>query len=539
MSLNHFNCPTCKVPREEKSRFGTANVKYISLVCGHMLTIRADELNRVDSDAAFKLTSLDNKSTYKYQVETAKFIESSGHRSLVAHEMGVGKTICSLAWLNKDFNSKSPFVIFCKSSLKIQWQREIWRWVGTHVKTQVIDSPKDYILAGFDGYIISLDLVKNLDFEKLKSRGLVFKTAIVDECQHIKNHLSQRTLGVKSFITFFQIRNIIGLSGTPIKNHAGEYFSILNILRPELFPNYDTFVSNECDYNSTFRGRKVHGLRFPGQFHEKTKDFIIRYTRAEVLPDLPKIDRQFHYVEFDERAKKVYNKVLDKLVENYKDAVLSGAEESGKFKAQNAEMLNELKHLVGLAKINSIVDWITEWLESHVDDNEKLTVFVHHKDVHSTVLLKLNEWLKENKLSEALSFTSDLNSDSRQQIIDKFRLPEHRIMLCSTLAGGEGINLQFCNQAAIVERQWNPANEEQAEARFPRPGSIAQSIPITYIVAIDSVDDELTKMVEKKRAIFNQVVNKMDVDMSKWDESSIMIELTSLLVAKRNKEKGM
>lgn len=36
---------------------------------------------------------------------------------------------------------------------------------------------------------------------------------------------------------------------------------------------------------------------------------------------------------------------------------------------------------------------------------------------------------------------------------------------------GKGLNLQSCSDCVVLERQWKPANEKQAEARFIRIGA--------------------------------------------------------------------
>lgn len=536
----YLTCSICNKQSEIISQVKMVDKSLIKLSCNHMITIESVKLEQAEKDTKYRLNSLDGKETYQYQIDTAKFIdELAGCRALIAHEMGVGKTNCALSWINAHKNdslSSLPFIWTCKSSLTIQAQREIYRWTG--IITQIIRSSKDYILPGMQGYIISLDLLRSLDFQKqFLDKGIHPNTLVVDECQHIKNNSSERTNSIRRMLNLFKCKNVLGLSGTPIKNHAGEYYPILSILHPEKFGSFDYFIDHYCMYDSSYRGRKITGLRYPEKFRKETESFIIRYTRDEVLPFLPKIDRQFFYVELDEKVKKVYNKEQDKLINLFNDAVIDGTEDSGQMKSAMAEMLNVLKHLVGIAKIEPILDWTIDWLESH-ESKEKIVLFVHHKDVHLALHNRLKDYCSQADKAEPLSFTSSLNDNERANLLDKFRTSDSQIMICSTLAGGEGLNMQFCSHAAIVERQWNPANEEQAEARFPRPGSIAQSISITYIVAIDSVDDELTQMIEKKRAIFNQAVNGADVDVQKWNESEIIQELTRRLAEKKNKEKN-
>jgi SNF2 family DNA or RNA helicase len=80
----------------------------------------------------------------------------------------------------------------------------------------------------------------------------------------------------------------------------------------------------------------------------------------------------------------------------------------------------------------------------------------------------------------------------------------------------------------MLERQWTPIKEEQAEARFPRPGQTASAITITYMVAVGTVDEFLAKLVEKKRSF---VSNALDGASYEWSESSIIKELAEVLAS--------
>jgi hypothetical protein len=72
------------------------------------------------------------------------------------------------------------------------------------------------------------------------------------------------------------------MSGTNIEKHAGEFFVTLNLVRPELFPKRLHLTETLCRESET---GKIGGLKWPDGFRDMTKDFIIRYKRADVLPD--------------------------------------------------------------------------------------------------------------------------------------------------------------------------------------------------------------------------------------------------------------
>jgi SNF2 family DNA or RNA helicase len=84
----------------------------------------------------------------------------------------------------------------------------------------------------------------------------------------------------------------------------------------------------------------------------------------------------------------------------------------------------------------------------------------------------------------------------------------------------------------MLERQWNPANEEQAEGRFARIGQ-EDNIIVTYMLASETIDEKFTEIVETKRAI---IANTLDGKEYQWDQASLMKELATVLVMKGKKK---
>jgi SNF2 family DNA or RNA helicase len=415
-----------------------------------------------------------------------------------------------------------PFLWIGKSSLKYQYQHETMRVLGEDAFAQVIDGSKSVLLPGCSGYIISYDLLRRMNGDFINQVEKKIKTIVLDECQQIKNSASTRTKYTRLLCS--KVPNVIALSGTPIKNHAAEYFPVLNILKPEVFPRETTFVRYECDSYWNGYSWKTGGLANPERFREKTKSFIIRRERSEVMPDLPKIDRQFQFHEMSKAVEQAYIDTFKQFRNEYNAA--SNEQSSFEDATNIMAYLSRMRHLVGLSKIDPCIDHCMDFLGS---SERKLTIFVHHKDVGSILAEKLNIILKELELESVITLTADLNAEQRYDRVLEFQNdPKKRILIASTLGFGEGLNLQFCQDCIILERQWNPANEEQAEARFPRPGSQAESISVIYMVAVGTVDEFFSEIVERKREI---VTNTLGGNAAQWDQSSLMKELTSVLAA--------
>lgn len=490
----------------------------VSLICGHSYfaeQIKADNF----TDVVEQYRSADNCALYDFQKVCTEFVKSSGARTLLTLEMGLGKTPISL--VSTKLLELTPVLFVTKSKLLIQTLRETMRW-GNETIAQIIEGPDD-LRKGFilpvNYYIISVDMLRKFNDAELDSL-LPGKTIVLDECQHIKNVDSQRSVAVRKLCR--NREHVIALSATPIKNRFDEYFPILNILHPERFPSYADFMRKWCVTSVNAYGEKAGACVDPERFQEETKDFIIRFVRDEVMPDLPKIRRSFQYHKLPDAEARAYDKLNAEFVDYYENTTDSGFALVQNLLAYYAKM----RHLTGIAKIDAIVDHASEFI---LTTNRKLTIFTQHKLVASMIEKHLNSILADGGFSPCLRLeggTTDLETDA---VVQKFKLPEHRIMIASTLAAGEGLNLQFCSDYVMAERQWNPSNEEQAEGRFPRPGSTASSVEGTYMIALGTIDEWLTEMVEGKRMIVNSALTGKQVE---WDQNSIVTELADMIVSK-------
>ena len=510
-------CGECGKIAVEKSHIQFGRKKIVYLECGH----KSSEDVLVSADYS-SIISSDGRSLMGYQVAGVKFLENADARALLADEQGLGKTVQALALLKLHRDELLPAIITCPTTVKLQWHHEIIRWCGVQgYLTQVIGSSKELAAPGFDIYITTYDLLKNEKcFELVKDN---IKLVILDECQRIKNHLSGRAKAVQRICK--NVEHIIPMSGTPIKNNAGEYFTVLNLVKPQMFPHYSRFIEDDCDSYQNGYGYKIGGLRRPESFHEKTKDFILRRTKTEVLPDLPALMRKFQHVEFDGKFKKAYVEQLQKLDDiMYDDSMDSFTSNTNKLK-----IMTEMRKITGIAKVEVCADFVAEFLESC---DRKIVIFTHHHAATDYLIAKLNVWLEEHNLKGCIHLSASLNGDERQNVAVKFKdNPEYRVMVASTLAAGEGINLQFCSDAVMLERQWNPANEEQAEGRFHRFGQV-NTVSVDYMIASETIDEYFTELVESKRAIVASTLDNKEIE---WDQNSLMAELAQILVTRGKK----
>jgi SNF2 family DNA or RNA helicase len=498
--------------------------------CGHSTTNAVSQTSRFEEIKAIKNRL--GHTPFDFQATTVSFLEEAGLRGIVNHEMGLGKTIIECLLLKLHQEDLFPALIITKAGLTYNFLKEIINWTGEIPQILTTKKPNP----NFDVYnvfIVSVDTLWRLPWgkiEKFDQRNPKnaeirdrFKHICIDEVQTVKNPDAQRTQAVKQIGAG---KRVITLSGTTIKNNAGEYFIPLHLVRPDVFPTEAGFFKQHVSSYWNGYSFKVGGLSNPARFKQLTSDWIIRFERSEVMPDLPKIFRQF-------QSAAIEDKDMADAYENELDEFLDFMEQKDN-KPSLSDFTNilafmqKMRHITGLAKIDPCVEYIEEFLEEH--DEEKITIFAHHKDVIENLKLRLDALLSKAGMEECAVINAEVKAENRVKVLEEMKAnPKRRVLLASTLAAGEGLNMQFMSNCIILERQWNPANEEQAEARFPRPGSTADQINAIYMLAAGTIDDMLTEIVERKRAIMRQV---LDGKNEKWDESSLMQELMNEIVSK-------
>ena len=135
----------------------------------------------------------------------------------------------------------------------------------------------------------------------------------------------------------------------------------------------------------------------------------------------------------------------------------------------------------------------------HIDSGHKVLLFSQFTSLLSIV----RQYLDENKIKYSYL---DGATRNRQDVVDEFNNnPEIGVFLLSLKAGGTGLNLTSADTVMIYDPWWNPAAELQATDRTHR---IGQTRPVRSIKLLvkDSIEEKILALQERKREIFEQVV---------------------------------
>jgi len=426
-----------------------------------------------------------------YQLESIKLIDDFRGRCLLAHEMGLGKTLISLWWWEQHAEA-CPGLVICPASTKYVWEHEAVQNLG--IRPYVIEGMKPKPLLGGKPELIIINYdVLHRWVSQLKQFG--FRSLFIDECHYCKNTSAKRTKAVRAIAK--GIKHVIAISGTPLLSRPIELFPTLQMLRPSVFSSRWAYAHEYCKPRWTPWGWKYDGASRIPELHDLLEQLcMVRYLKRDVLPELPEKNRRvlpFALTNEDE-----YREASDSFLSwigRTNPARLLTAK-----RAETLVKLGELKRLAARLKLRAVVDWTNEWLESYPD--EKIVLFAVHR--------KMIEALARRIISKSVVVDGSITGRKRKVVIDQFqRDRKTRVFIGNIRAAGVGITLTAASTIAFCELDWVPANMMQAEDRIHR---IGQTVPswCWYLVAAGTIESHLCEILEKKQRVVSGVLDGDD-----------------------------
>ena len=428
---------------------------------------------------------------YPFQEEAVAFAKQN-RNVILAHEMGLGKTLIAIRAIEK-----FPVLVVCPNSLKWFWQQQFRIWRNDRFSVGIFDgsvgaSPSASMNFGI--YIIHYEALRKWWPVLAK---ISWGAIIVDEAHRIKNRKAQQTKAIKKLSAPMKLL----LTGTPIINRPDELWSLLHFL----FPKDKQYTSYWRWFNihvlavpRPWGGYDILGVRDPKGFREGLRGIIIRRTKADVLPELPEKTYTTVPIDLGPEQRKAYDQMRLELMAEISDDVTIIAREA-------LSKLIRLRQLaIGLgffdpenttsAKIDAAVEMIQDW------NGKKVVVcseFVWP-------VRRLVEALKGVGIT-AECLTGKTPQEDRAALVEAFQTQSSPQVLCMTSrTGGIGITLTAADTMIFIDKPFAPAYTQQAEDRLHRIGQ-RNSVQIITLLARKTVDERIEKLLQQKQAFFSQV----------------------------------
>ena len=444
-----------------------------------------------------------NAALRHYQVDAYRwlgFLYEHRFGACLADDMGLGKTLQGIALLagiiQGDIASAAPagtpHLVVAPPSLLFNWEAEIARffpaarvllYTGTGRST---DSFRD-----FDVIITSYGIVQR-DIDRLEEFS--FNVIIFDETQMVKNLKAASTSAVRRLKSSFSL----ALTGTPVENHLGEYYAIMDLCLPGLLGSREDF------------GREINrGGAAVERLIRRTRPFILRRTKQLIAAELPpKIEIDIH-LELLPKQKALYQKTVEEVRGQVRDAYASRASAQARIIALTAILrlrqicLAPVLAASGASESSPKLDFLIEQLQELKDEGHSALVFSQF----TGYLDLIEQGLIERGLC-CLRLDGSTPVPRRKELVQAFQnASEPSIFLISLKAGGKGLNLTRASYVYHMDPWWNPAVENQASDRAHRIGQTGQ-VTITRLIMRHTIEEKMMVLKERKSKLYQAILEE-------------------------------
>ncbi len=104
-------------------------------------------------------------------------------------------------------------------------------------------------------------------------------------------------------------------------------------------------------------------------------------------------------------------------------------------------------------------------------------------------------------------------TNSRQSIVERFNNDDNiKVLLLTTKVGGLGLNLTGADTVILLEPDWNPFIDIQAQDRAHRIGQ-TKAVNIYRLITSDTIEEKMMELQRRKKAISDAVVNSENSTM--------------------------
>ena len=403
------------------------------------------------------------------------------HRNFVANGIVVhncGKTIQALVAAP----TGAPVLVVCPAVAKGVWQREAAKW-RPDLRVVVLSGRGSFRwpTAG-EMVIVNYDILPTGC--EVPAQGTVL---VCDEAHAIKNSKATRTQRVRFLSEAVRARagKVWLLTATPLLGKPQELWSVLQAagVANEVFGSWKRFVILFNGVAGEWGGY-IWGRPFP-EVPELLKRAMLRREKAEVLKDLPAKRRQDYVVELS--AKDL--KALDKLTAEICKRLGTTPEGLAQVLRDGVPMFEEMSRartLLAGAKIPALLALV----ESYEEQEEPLVVFSAHR-APIDILAGREGWA---------TITGD--TKDKNAVAEAFQRGELRGIACTIGAGGTAVTLTRASNMVMVDLDWTPALNAQAEDRIHRIGT-QRPVLITRLVAAHALDERVMEVLAEKQGIIN------------------------------------
>ncbi len=436
------------------------------------------------------------------------FVTGFGLGACLADDMGLGKSLQMLALLASRHGVGKPTLLVCPTSVIGNWERETTKFFPSlklMVHHGVLRAKGEAFarLAQEHDLVVTSYSLLHRDADTLAE--VEWDGVVLDEAQNIKNFETKQARAARQIASGYRI----ALTGTPVENHVGDLYSLMEFLNPGL-------LGGQKDFQVRFFKpiQNQHNVKAVQQLKGLTSPFILRRLKTDktIISDLPEKMEMKTYCKLTREQARLYEDVVNGCFVDLEGR--SSMERRGLILAtisrlkqvcnHPAQILKERDDLAGRS---GKLTRLTEMLEEVLEAGEKALIFSQFAEMGEILALHC-----ERVFGKRISFLHGGTPRlERERMIVDFEKPEGaNLFVLSLKAGGTGLNLVAANHVFHFDRWWNPAVENQATDRAFRIGQI-KTVQVHKFICMGTLEERIDQMVEEKRELAEKVVEAGEV----------------------------
>ena len=448
------------------------------------------------------------------------FLRQWGFGACLADDMGLGKTVQTLAFLLQERanGEKRPVLIVGPMSVLGNWMRETQRFAPTlsallHHGAERLHGPAFQRAATRHAVVFTSYTLLYRDAPDLRS--IRWAGVVLDEAQNIKNPDTRQSVAARSLSGDYRI----ALTGTPLENHVGDIWSIMDFLNPGLLGKRSRFrerfyrpIQTDTDPDARRTLRRI------------IAPFVLRRlkTDREIIRDLPEKIEGKVYCPLTLEQAQLYREVLDTFRLDLESA--EGIARRGRILAVLTHLKqvcnhpsNYLSETTAETNRSGKLTRLTEMLEEVFEAGESALIFTQYAEMGKLLRRNLSE-----RFAETMPFLhGTLSRTEREEQIRVFRESERPLaFILSLKAGGIGLNLTKATHVFHYDRWWNPAVENQATDRAFRIGQ-TRNVVVHKLICHGTLEDRIDRLITEKTALGQAIIASGESGLSNLSDTAL------------------
>ena len=461
------------------------------------------------------------------------FLRNWGLGACLADDMGLGKTVQALAalQLDREQGNDRPNLLVCPTSVLNNWRREAARFTPD-LPVLLHHGPNRQGGATFRSQAGGHHLVITSYGTMSRDRGLLgsvpWRAVILDEAQNVKNPASRQARTAQGLPADYRM----ALTGTPVENHVGDLWSIMQFLNPGLLGSLADFTRNYFQPIQADRDGAA-----AARLQKATGPFILRRLKTDrsIIDDLPDKRETKQYCNLTREQATLYQAVLREAETRLESA--EGMKRRGSILDTLTKLKQACNHPRQLLGDNSVIAGrsgklarLQEILDEVLPAGDRVLLFSQFAEMGAI----LQQHVEETYGLETSFLHGGVTRKQRDRMVQRFQDDPDgpQVFVLSLKAGGSGLNLPRANHVVHYDRWWNPAVENQATDRAFRIGQ-TRDVHVHKLICAGTLEDRIDLMIEIKQETADQVVASTS---ERWLTELSNAELRDVLALSSNPE---